>query len=134
VAVQSIRTAVQVGDVTRNHLLVAPCEMPLAKMNLVRKLDHVAEKVRSCAEAFYDPGNLFAAGRGAPEIVGRSDIAGGLRILGDANLRGAIRFQRLYFLGEVEALPDFLICHFYLAYNVQTFMSEKRPTGVHTLH
>jgi hypothetical protein len=134
VAVQSIRTAVQVGDVARNHLLVPPGEMPLGKMNLVRKLDHLAEKVWSRAEALDDAGNLLAARGGAPKIVRGGDVAGGLGIFPDLNFRGVLRVQRFYFLGEVEASPDFLISHFYLAYKAGTFLSGERTTGVHTLH
>jgi hypothetical protein len=42
VAVQSIRTAIDVGDVTGDHLLVAASEMAFGEMNRIREVDHLA--------------------------------------------------------------------------------------------
>jgi hypothetical protein len=52
------------------------------------------------------------------------------------NFRGVLRLcvQRFYILGEVEASPDFLISHSYLAYKVETRLSGERTTDLHTLH
>jgi hypothetical protein len=42
VAVQSIRAAVQIGNVTGDHLLVTPEEMALGEMNGVGEIHHLA--------------------------------------------------------------------------------------------
>jgi hypothetical protein len=87
-AVESIRAPIQEGDVAREHLFVTPREMALREMHSVREFDYLAQEIRSRAEALNDSRDLMAAGTFAPEIVGGSSVAGGLVILGDANLCG----------------------------------------------
>jgi hypothetical protein len=134
VAVQSIRAAVEVGDVARNHLLVPPRQVSLGKMNRVRKLDYLTEKVWPRAEALDDAGNLFAPRGGAPEIVRGGDVGGRRGVFRDANFCGVFSVQRFYLLGQVEGSPDFLISHLYLAHYVETFLSRERTTGVQIFH
>jgi hypothetical protein len=82
-AVQSIRAPVQVGDVTRNHLLVAAREMAFGEMNGVGKLEHLPQEIRACAEALDNSRNLLASRTGAPVIVGSGYFAGGIGVLDD---------------------------------------------------
>jgi len=82
-AIQSIRTAIEVRDITGNHLLVPPGKMPRRKMDGVRELDYLAEKVRPRPKALDDPRNLLSARAGAPEIIGCGSFAGGVGILND---------------------------------------------------
>ncbi|HYL47724.1 MAG TPA: hypothetical protein VEU52_11895, partial [Candidatus Limnocylindrales bacterium] len=85
------------------------------KMNLGRKLNHLPKEIRARTEALDYAGNLLASRGGAPEIVLGGDLASGIRIFRDANLRGVLRIQRFYFLGEVDAYSAFLFSHFCLA-------------------
>lgn len=59
VTVQSIRTAIQVGDIAGDHLLMAAGEMPFRKMNAIGKLDNLPQKIRARAKALDDSGNLL---------------------------------------------------------------------------
>jgi hypothetical protein len=61
VAVQSIRTAVEVGDVAGDHLLVPAGEVALGEMDSVREFDHLTQEIRAGAKALDDAGNLFPA-------------------------------------------------------------------------
>src|SRR5271166_691753 len=92
VAVESIRTAVQVGDIAGDHLLVAALQMSLGKMNSVGEVHHLAEKVGPRAEALDDAGNLRPSRARAPVIVGGKSVAGRFGIFDDANLGGRRRF------------------------------------------
>jgi hypothetical protein len=58
-AVQSIRTPVQVGDVARDHLLVAPRKVPFGKMHGIRKFDNLPKKVGTRTEALDDSRHLL---------------------------------------------------------------------------
>jgi hypothetical protein len=87
-AVQSIRAAVQVGNVAGDHLLVAAGEMAFGKVNFVRELHNLAKKIRPRAETFDDAGDLAASGAGAPEIVSRGNLAASFSVFGDSDFRG----------------------------------------------
>ena len=82
-AVQSIGTAIEVGDVAGDHFLVAAGEMAFGEMNFVGEFDDHAKEIGTGAETFDDAGNFLAAGIGAPEIVGGCGVAGGLRVFDD---------------------------------------------------
>lgn len=60
-AVQSIRTPVQEGDIARDHFLMAARKMSFGKVDGVGKLDYLAQEVRPCTKTFDDPGNLLPA-------------------------------------------------------------------------
>jgi len=80
VAVQSIRTPVQVGDVAGNHLLVAAGKVTLAEVNLVGKVYDLAQKVGPSAEALDDTWNLLSARSSPPVVVRCGGFAGGFMI------------------------------------------------------
>jgi hypothetical protein len=86
VAVQSIRTPVQVGNIASDHLLVAAREMPLGKMNGVRELDHLAQEIRAHAKALDNTRHLFASRSRAPEVIRGSGIAGCFSVFNDSDL------------------------------------------------
>ncbi len=86
VAVQSIRTTVQVRDVAGDHLLVAAREMAFREMDGVGEIDDLAEEVGARSEALDDAWDLFAAGLIAPGLIGGSGVAGGGFIGPDADL------------------------------------------------
>jgi hypothetical protein len=81
VAVQSIRTAVQVADIAGDHLLVAALQMAFGEMNGVGEVHHLAEKVRARAESLDDAGHLLAARARAPVVIGGERVARGFGIL-----------------------------------------------------
>jgi hypothetical protein len=84
--VQSIRTAVEIGNVAGDHLLVAACEMTLGEMDGVGKLYDLTQKVGTAPEALDDTWNLLPARTGAPVIVGTRGITGRFVIFDDTNL------------------------------------------------
>ena len=87
VAVESIGTAVQVADVTGDHLFVAALQVPLGEMNGVGEVDYLPQKIRTSAEALYDAGHLRTPRTCAPIIVGGKCFARGVGVFDDANLR-----------------------------------------------
>ena len=60
-AVQSIRTSVQEGDIARNHLFVPPLEMTIREVNGVGEFDNLAQKVRTRSEALDNAWDFLAA-------------------------------------------------------------------------
>ncbi len=60
-AIQSIRTPVQVRDVARDHLFVATIQVAFGKMDGVGEIDHLAQEVGARAETLDDAGYLSAA-------------------------------------------------------------------------
>ena len=86
-AVQSIRTSVQIRNVTGDHFLVPPRKVPFREMDGVGKLNYLAQKVRPRTKAFNNSWHLIASGPGAPEIVRRRDIALRFRIFDNGDLR-----------------------------------------------
>ena len=85
-AVQSIGTAIEIGDVAGNHLLVAAGEMAFGEVDGVGEFDDLAEEVRAGAKTLDDAGDLFASGASAPEVVGGGGFAGGFVVFCDADL------------------------------------------------
>lgn len=57
-AVQSIRTPIQVGDVAGDQFLVAAGEKPLGEVNRVREVFDLTKKIGPRAEAFEYAWNL----------------------------------------------------------------------------
>ena len=94
VAVQSIRAMVQEGDVAGDHLLVPASEVALGKVNGIRKLHHLPQKVRPGSEALDDARDLFPPRTRSPEIVGSRHLAGGVAVFSDADLRCGRRWLR----------------------------------------
>jgi hypothetical protein len=80
VAVQSIRAAVEIGNVAGDHLLVAAREMPFGEVHGVGKLDHLAQEVRARSKALDDARHLLASGAGAPEVIGGGRVARGFMV------------------------------------------------------
>ena len=89
-AVQSIRTPVQVGDIAGDHLFVAAREMSFGKVDCVGELDHLAQEIRPRAEALDDARNLLPSRTGPPEVIGGGGFAGGVGVLDDFDLRGRL--------------------------------------------
>lgn len=89
-AVQSIRAAIQEGDVTGDHFLVAAGEMAFGEMNFIREFDDLAKEIGTRAETFDDAGDLLASGAGAPEVVSGGEVAGGVGVFGDADFGGRL--------------------------------------------
>ncbi len=94
-AVQSIRTAIQVRDVASDHLFMAAGEMSFGEMDGVREVHYLAQEVRTRTEALHDAGDLLPAGVGAPVIVGGKGRAGGFGIFGDSDFCSGLGRRRL---------------------------------------
>jgi hypothetical protein len=98
-AVQSIRTSIQVRDVAGDHLFVSASEMPFGEMDGVRKLDHLMQEVWTRAEALEDAGDLVPPGGGTPGIIGGGSFAGGFGVFCDSDFGNLSRGCRLGFRG-----------------------------------
>ena len=88
--IQSIRAPVQVGDITRDHLLVPSRKMSLGKMDGVGELDHLAEEIRPRPKTLNDAGNLLPARPGSPEVIGSCSFARGFGVFRDSDLRSRL--------------------------------------------
>jgi hypothetical protein len=84
-AVQSIRTPVQVRHVTGNQFFVTSSEVALRKMDRVRELDYLTQEVGTRAEAFDNAWNLRAPGSFPPEVIGLRGCAGRICIFGNSD-------------------------------------------------
>jgi hypothetical protein len=100
VAVNSIRTAVQVRHIAGDHLLVASSQVPFGKVNGVGKFNNLAKEVWPRAEALDDAGYLLSSGTGTPEIVSGGGLADRITIFCYANL------------GQLSGLFWLLLTHF----------------------
>jgi len=87
VAVESIRTSIQIRDITCQHLLVAARQVSFRKMQRIGKLDELSKKIRSGAKTFEDAGNLLPPRSRSPEVVSGSSIPRCLLIFDDVDLR-----------------------------------------------
>jgi hypothetical protein len=85
-AVQSIRAPIEERDVAGDHLLVSARQVPFGKMDGVGKFNHLPQKIRPCAKAFDDAGDLFSSRAGTPVVVCRGHFAGSFGVFGDLNL------------------------------------------------
>jgi hypothetical protein len=106
VAVQSIRAAVQKRNVARDHLLVTAREMPLGKVNGVRELDDLSQKIGPRSEALDDPRKLPAPGSGSPEIIGGGSFPGGFVVFGDANF--CVHAKRSVVMSKTRGVGAFI--------------------------
>ena len=59
--VQSIGTAIEPRNPTRDGFLGSAIEMPLGKMDRVAELHHFAQEIGAMAEALQNAGHLLAA-------------------------------------------------------------------------
>jgi hypothetical protein len=84
-AVQSIRTPVQVRHVTGNQFLVTSSEVALRKMDRVRELDYLTQEVGTCAEAFDNTWDLRAPRSFKPEVIGLRGCAGRISVFGNSD-------------------------------------------------
>ena len=85
--VHSIRTAVEIGDVSGKHLLVSAGEMPFREVKGIRELDDLTQKVGPRTKALDDAGYLLPTRSGTPEIVRSSSLSGGLVVFDDTDFR-----------------------------------------------
>ena len=89
--VQSIRTAVQEGDVAGNHLLIPPGKMSVTKMDAVGKLHDLAKEIWALTETLEYARHFCAARCFAPLIVYNGSFAGGVGILDLLDLQTVFR-------------------------------------------
>ena len=89
-AVQSIRTPVQIRDVASDHLFVAARKMPFGEMDGVSQFDHATQEVRPRSEALDDAGNSLSPRAGSPEVVGSGGFSGGFSIFDDPDFCGRL--------------------------------------------
>ena len=68
--------------------------MTFGEMYRVRELQDLPQEIRPRAEALNDARNLRTPGAGAPSIVGRGYLAGGLSIFDDCDLWREIQVWR----------------------------------------
>jgi hypothetical protein len=90
VAVQSIRAAIEEGNVAGDHLLVAASEMAFRKMNFIGEFHYLTEKIRPRAKTLDDAGHLLASGASAPEIVSGGGFACGFCVFRNADFCGVL--------------------------------------------
>jgi hypothetical protein len=89
-AVQSIRTAVQIRNVTGDHLFVAAGEMAFREMDRVSQFDDATQEIRPSPKALDDAGDLLSPRPGSPKVVSSSCFSGGFPIFDDSDLRGPL--------------------------------------------
>src|SRR5258708_4192638 len=94
-AVESIRTPVQVRDMAGDQLLVPPRKVPFGEMDGVRKLDHLTQEIWARAKTFNDSGDLCSPRARPPEIVRGRNSTFCLGILDNGDLR-RLRFRLRY--------------------------------------
>jgi len=58
-AVQSIWTAIQVGNVARDHLLVPSRKMAFGEVDGIGELNYLLQKIGPCAETLDDARDLL---------------------------------------------------------------------------
>jgi len=90
-AVQSIRTPVQIRDVAGDHLFVAARKMPGREMDRVSQFDDATQEVRPRSEALDNAWNLPSPRPGSPKVVSRSRFAGSFRVFNNPDLGGRLR-------------------------------------------
>jgi len=89
-AVQSIRTPVQIRDVAGDHLFVAARKMSFREMDRVSHFNDAPQEVRPRSEALDDAGNLLSSRPGSPKVVGGGRFSGGFRIFDDSDFSGRL--------------------------------------------
>ena len=111
-AVESIWTPVQEGDVAGNHFLVTPREVSFGEMDSIPHLNHFSQKIGPCPETLDNAGNLLPTGTRAPEIVGLRRLAGGFRIFNDSDLRWLLYLR--FNVSQVSLLVPLIVVHYVL--------------------
>jgi hypothetical protein len=102
--VESIRAAIEEGDVAGDHLFVTAIQMSLREVHGVGEIHHLPKEVGTRAKALDDARYLRSSRAGTPVVVRRSRIAGGVAILRHADLgrlrgiAGALRGKHRRFL------------------------------------
>ena len=84
--VQSIWTAIQIGDPTGDGLLGLAVQMSLGEMHRVAEAHDFAQEIGTMAEALQNARHELAARLGAPFVVHRGDLAGGVLVLDNVDL------------------------------------------------
>jgi len=95
VAIESIRAAIEKGNVAGDHLLVTSGEMAFGKVEFVREFDDLAKKIGTRAKTFDDARDLLTSGASAPEIVGCGYFTGGFCVFADADFCGMLSSGRI---------------------------------------
>ncbi len=85
--VQSIRTAVEPRNPTRNRFLGASIEMAFREMHTIAEGHDIPEKVGPVAEALQNTGHRLPSRLRAPFVVDRRHLTGGVRILNQVDLQ-----------------------------------------------
>lgn len=84
--VQSIRTAVQVGDVTGDRFLGLAVQVSFRKMDRVTELHDLAQEIGTMAETLQDARHLLPSRLGTPFVVNLRDLARRMRVLDEVDL------------------------------------------------
>jgi hypothetical protein len=93
--VQSIRTAIEPGNPTGDRFFSAAVEVAFGKMDGVAEAHHLAQEIRPVAETLEDAGHLLTTRVRAPLVVDLRNLARGLRIFNDIDLRLRVRHRLL---------------------------------------
>jgi hypothetical protein len=91
VGVQSIGATIEPGDPAGDGFLGATAEVAFGKMDSVAEAHHLAQEVRSVAEALEDTGHLLTTGVCTPLVVDLRNLAGGVRIFDDIDFGLRVR-------------------------------------------
>jgi hypothetical protein len=83
--IQSIRTAIQPGDPTRDRFFCPAREVPFRKVDRIAEAHNLAQKIRSMAKAFENAGHLLAPRMVAPFVVYLRNLASRVSILNHVN-------------------------------------------------
>jgi hypothetical protein len=86
VAVQSIGAPVQIRHITRDHFFVASREMSLRKMDGIRELDHLTQKIGTRSETLDDAGDLLSSRATSPKVISSCSFPRGVGILDNLDL------------------------------------------------
>jgi hypothetical protein len=84
-AVQSIRTPVQVRHIAGNQFFMTPSEVAFREMDGVRELDYLTQEVGTRAEAFDNTWDLRPPGSFPPEVISFCSCAGRVGIFGNSD-------------------------------------------------
>jgi hypothetical protein len=79
--IQSIRTAIQPGDPTRNRFFCPAREVPFREVHRIAEAHNLAQKIGAMAKAFENARHLLASRMGAPFVVYLRDLARRVSIL-----------------------------------------------------
>ena len=88
--VQSIWTTIEIRNPARDGFLRLARQVPFREMYRVAELHHVAQKVRSMAEAFQNARDLLTARLCAPLVIHLRDFTRRIGILNLVDLEGLV--------------------------------------------